>query len=178
MSGQNGAVEFRALVSDGYAKATELLRTLKRFRIADYLRTPPGGKPVVCVYLIWSPDGTLVYVGKTSNLRLRLQNHVSRSGHLVRCVSTERGLNPDARFGHKCVCGELIDCRNGPLTLPRDGRVGALIKEIRDTYLLSFITVDSRDMWFNGTEFEKYVQYALNPVHGWGPQGRNESAKG
>jgi hypothetical protein len=130
--------DYNALIESVRAAFVEKVSSLKRVSILKFMKskkTFPG------VYLIYGPDGDLIYIGRTKSVRERISSHLSsrqRSG-LLWYVCQTLSIRSSKVSGHKCACGVFNECRSGPDSLPRDPHLSEISKNIAKTYTVAFM---------------------------------------
>lgn len=160
-------IDFRDALEKAYGPITRVLKALPRFTIEDARkRLRKLRRKVRCVYLIWRPDGQLLYVGKSDKLLQRISGHLAPSSPLMRILASEQGLKVEPSTAHKCACGRMIECPRGDSSVAAPDDVAQLKKDVLSTYSLSFLEIKGRDSegWLG--DFERYVQWVLRPEYG------------
>lgn len=96
------------------------------------------------VYMIWHPDGTLLYVGQSFSISSRLRQHLDqKNGSLYKYVEAEKKVTQKSRSGtHHCECGREIECGRLPKIKEPHAEI---LKEIEETYLVSAVRTHDDD---------------------------------
>lgn len=132
------------------------------------------GRRVSAVYLIYAPDGELLYVGKSDNIGHRLSSHRKPGGILFDNLLSQAGFPLSAPMGHRCDCGKVLPCDSGNLKIDdtHAGTIERLKKTIVDTFLVGLIHHGVKQ-GLNGSlpvglkEIETLAQFLLSPKFGW-----------
>ena len=122
------------------------------------------------IYMLWHPDGTLLYVGKAKSLRMRLKQHLSVGNlGLLEYILADRDERAPTGRGHRCSCGREIRCQHGRIILRNKRLIQSVRKEVARTHLVSFTIITPEDFAARDLSFERYVQWILKPKYGRAP---------